>query len=396
MKKATLILISILLAVFAFVSCDNVVDYVFDFYHVTSVVLDKSNITIYLGEEDTLTATILPDNATKKSVTWSSNLPEIANVDENGKVVAHSVGEATITVKTDDEGLTATCKVTVKQVNPKAMPLTFKFQDGGDVTIRKGLASGNPGVVRYSIDGSEKENVTYGVAINVGAGEKISFYRDLDHDLGDGDYITIDCDGDCNVYGNVMSLIKSEGFEDLTEVPEYAFYNLFNHNVDMTNDSELDLVLPATKLNNWCYANMFTICSGLTRAPMLPATTLAEYCYAGMFNDCSHIEVAPDLPAKTLEEGCYWSMFGNCSGLTAAPILPAETLVVDCYSHMFEGCEKLNSIICLATTKLSENKCTVDWLKDVAAEGTFRTPSTTGWDVNDPSAIPPGWLRDRP
>ena len=396
MKKVTLILISILLAVFAFVSCDNAVDYVFDFFHVTSVVLDKSNITIYLGEEDTLTATILPDYATKKSVTWSSNLPEIANVDENGKVVAHHVGEATITVKTDDEGLTATCKVTVKQDNPKDIPLTFKFPSGGNVKIKKGTSIGNPGTVRYSINDGEKTNVVYGDNIAVPNEGKISFFRDLDHVPSDGDYITIECDVDCYVYGNVMSLIKSEGFADLTEVPEYAFYNLFNHNVYMKNYAQYDLVLPAKKLGTHCYANMFTYCTGLTRAPILPATTLAEYCYAGMFNNCSNITVAPDLPAKALEEGCYFSMFGNCSGLTAAPILPAETLVVDCYSHMFEGSVKLNSIICLATKKLSDNKCTVDWLKDVAAEGTFRTPSTTGWDVNNPSGIPSGWTRDRP
>ena len=396
MKKATLILISILLAVFAFVSCDNVVDYVFDFYHVTSVVLDKSNITIYLGEEDTLTATILPDNATKKSVTWSSDLPGIANVDENGKVVAHSVGEATITVKTDDEGLTATCKVTVKQVNPKDIPLTFKFPSGGNVKIKKGTLIGDPGTVRYSINDGEKHDVEYGTAINVDAGKKISFFRDLDHDPSYGDYITFDCDEECYVYGNVMSLIKSVGFEELTEVPEYAFHYLFNHNVYMKNDSTLDLVLPAVKLNDWCYANMFDYCSGLTRAPMLPATTLAEYCYAGMFNDCSHIEVAPDLPAKTLELGCYFSMFGKCSGLTAAPILPAETLVVDCYSHMFEGCINLSSITCLATSISPKNKCTDHWLLDVADTGTFKTPSTTGWDVNNPSGIPSGWERDRP
>lgn len=82
-------------------------------YPVESVSLDKTSYEMAIGDEVTLTATVTPDNATNKSVTWSSSDIAVATVD-NGKVTAVSPGEATITVTTEDGGKTAICKVTVK------------------------------------------------------------------------------------------------------------------------------------------------------------------------------------------------------------------------------------------------------------------------------------------
>ena len=80
---------------------------------VASVSLDKATLTMKDGEEQTLTATILPENADDKSVSWSSSAPDVASVDQNGKVTAIKKGTATITVTTVDGGKTATCEVTV-------------------------------------------------------------------------------------------------------------------------------------------------------------------------------------------------------------------------------------------------------------------------------------------
>ena len=68
-----------------------------------------------VGEENKLVATVTPEAATNKEVTWSSNNPEVATVDQNGKVVAQKPGNATITVTTKDGNKTATCEVTVKE-----------------------------------------------------------------------------------------------------------------------------------------------------------------------------------------------------------------------------------------------------------------------------------------
>ncbi|MGE5396098.1 MAG: Ig-like domain-containing protein, partial [Chitinophagales bacterium] len=80
---------------------------------VTGVVVDTTSLNLIEGESSTLTATVSPDNATNKAVTWSSNNEAAATVDQAGKVTAVAAGTATITVKTEDGSFTANCAVTV-------------------------------------------------------------------------------------------------------------------------------------------------------------------------------------------------------------------------------------------------------------------------------------------
>ena len=83
--------------------------------HVTDVTLNKTSVTLTVGEELTLTVTVNPDNATNDCVTWSSSNPSVASV-KRGKVTALKTGITTITVKSNDGGKTATCEVTVAPV----------------------------------------------------------------------------------------------------------------------------------------------------------------------------------------------------------------------------------------------------------------------------------------
>ena len=87
---------------------------------VQSVSLDKTSLNLNVGENSTLVATILPENADNKAVSWSSSDTAIATVDASGKVTAVAAGSAVITVTTTDGGKTATCIVTV--ANP-AVPV---------------------------------------------------------------------------------------------------------------------------------------------------------------------------------------------------------------------------------------------------------------------------------
>lgn len=80
--------------------------------HVTKVELDKTTAIVSIGGTETLTATITPDDATNKNLTWSSSNEAVATV-ANGVVKGVSVGDATITVTTVDGSKTATCTVTV-------------------------------------------------------------------------------------------------------------------------------------------------------------------------------------------------------------------------------------------------------------------------------------------
>ena len=64
---------------------------------VTGISLDIPTFTLTVGEDHTLKATVLPDNATDKTVTWTSSSDVIATVSNIGKVIAISKGTAIIT-----------------------------------------------------------------------------------------------------------------------------------------------------------------------------------------------------------------------------------------------------------------------------------------------------------
>ena len=81
---------------------------------VTNITLDKTELSLYTGDSETLTATIEPGDATNKTVTWSSDKPGVAAVDASGKVTAKAAGKATITAMADG-GKTATCVVKVRK-----------------------------------------------------------------------------------------------------------------------------------------------------------------------------------------------------------------------------------------------------------------------------------------
>lgn len=90
----------------------------YDYTKVTSVVLDKTEITLEIGSSDTLTATINPANAKYKNVTWSVEDSSIVSVNK-GKLTANKIGTTTVTVTSDDQSKIATCKVIVTDKIPQ-------------------------------------------------------------------------------------------------------------------------------------------------------------------------------------------------------------------------------------------------------------------------------------
>ena len=105
------------------------------YIEVSSVELEKSEVSLRAGETVTLTATVNPDNATDKAVTWSSSDQTIAIV-SNGVVIAKKVGETTITAKAGDK--TATCRITVVATEVTSVTLdktTASLRAGETVTL---------------------------------------------------------------------------------------------------------------------------------------------------------------------------------------------------------------------------------------------------------------------
>jgi uncharacterized protein YjdB len=87
---------------------------------VTGIRLNKDSISLAIDGEETLKATVLPENASIKTVFWSSDNEAIATVDQNGKVKGISIGATVITATTLEGGFEATSHVTV--VNAYTLP----------------------------------------------------------------------------------------------------------------------------------------------------------------------------------------------------------------------------------------------------------------------------------
>ena len=93
----------------------------FDNIEITGITLNKSTVTITEGETETLVATIIPSNATDKTITWKTSNSAVATV-SNGVVTAVKAGTATITATAG--GYSATCVVTVEAKEEPEEPLT--------------------------------------------------------------------------------------------------------------------------------------------------------------------------------------------------------------------------------------------------------------------------------
>jgi uncharacterized protein YjdB len=128
---------------------------------ITGITLDKDAADLAEGEDVVLTATITPDNASDKSVIWSSDTPAVATVDETGKVTAKKAGTAKITATatngtadtTDD--LKAVCTVTVIEakvdITDIALDKTASIVEGNTLTL----------TATVSPDGATDKTVTW-------------------------------------------------------------------------------------------------------------------------------------------------------------------------------------------------------------------------------------------
>lgn len=141
--------------------------------------------------------------------------------------------------------------------------------------------------------------------------------------------------------------------------------------------------------NFYLYGNIMSLISGDSFSN---ADTLATgYTFYQFFKGTGVVNAENlIMPATTLTERCYYQMFSGCTSLTTAPALPATTLATTCYQGMFYGCTNLNSITCLATDIPTSN-CTQNWVKGVAASGTFtKAASMSSWTTGT-GGIPSNW-----
>jgi len=147
--------------------------------NVSGVSISKSSLNLKVGESDTLTATVKPNNATNKTVTWSSSNNNVATV-TNGKVVAVGKGTATITVTAS--GKTATCTVTVTEevkvdptvdvnsVSISKSSLNLKIGESDTLTATINPDNATDKTMTWSSSNNSVATVTNGKVVAVGKG----------------------------------------------------------------------------------------------------------------------------------------------------------------------------------------------------------------------------------
>ncbi|MBM6777602.1 Ig-like domain-containing protein [Collinsella tanakaei] len=109
---------------------------------VSGVTLNKTELALKVDESVVLKATVLPENALNKKVTWKSSDTKVATVDANGKVAAVAPGTATITVTTEDGNKTATCMVKVGD------QLVITFVTNGGTAVKSQVVNEGERAVR--------------------------------------------------------------------------------------------------------------------------------------------------------------------------------------------------------------------------------------------------------
>jgi len=125
---------------------------------VTGVTLNKSNLSLNMGSSETLTATVAPENATNKAVTWSSSNEAIATVTTNGVVTAVAAGSTTITVTTADGGKETKCSVDVNDPSLSTLSGTVTISPSGTVAVNTELTATYSGTEAVSFQWKKDGN----------------------------------------------------------------------------------------------------------------------------------------------------------------------------------------------------------------------------------------------
>ena len=122
--------------------------------HVTSVVLSETDLKLYPDETHTLTAEVTPDNATYKTIEWSSSSPEVATVNE-GVITPVNIGTTVIVAKAD--GISASCNVSIIE-----RPQPIAFQEKNNVVTKSSVGyTWTPSVEFYVGKGNKLEDQVY-------------------------------------------------------------------------------------------------------------------------------------------------------------------------------------------------------------------------------------------
>ena len=369
---------------------------------VTGVTLSENSITINRFETYTLSATVLPNNATNKNVTWSSSNVNVATVDSNGVVSSVASGSATITVTTVDGGYTAQCSVSV--TNRYAYFTLVSLADNNTFTLKNGSTAARN--LSYSLD----DGTTWSsFSLATGATQTIATINSGDTIImkGSNQQLANEYNKGCyfrgtqnyEVEGNISSLIRNNDTDTQITGGTFHFAQLFSGDTHLISAENLKVV--STTLYKSSFNGTFRSCTNLQKAPDLSIpTTLGQETYSSMFEACTSMSHPPTvLSATTAELSSYKRMFcmdrSNqvTAQMTKSPIMignfGSETSVAKDF-EVFKGNGSLTEIKCFWTNDSGSFGNLASWMNNVSSSGTFYKRSTQTF-TNGVNGIPTTW-----
>lgn len=203
---------------------------------VTGVSLNSSSLDVNVGSIAELIPTVEPANASNKSVIWSSSNEGIATV-VNGTVTAHNIGEAIITVTTNDGGYTATCTVNVVQkVTGVELDLTeLVLAEGENDTLSISVLPSDAAnkIVTWTSSNTNVATVTNGTVSAVSEGTSVITVRTVDGGYTDSCAVTVKS---AQIESSVYSVDRQTGYlkgVDIATSVSTLKSNLANDAVDI-------------------------------------------------------------------------------------------------------------------------------------------------------------------
>lgn len=126
----------------------------------TGIILDRTELELEVGQAATVKATVIPSNATNKTITWSENGSSLLYINDKGGITAYREGKAVITAKTSN-GIIATCTVTIK---PKTIlpsyiyinEMALEVAEGEKVTFTASVSPKNAANSSLTWESSDK------------------------------------------------------------------------------------------------------------------------------------------------------------------------------------------------------------------------------------------------
>ena len=282
---------------------------------VKDIVVDKNDITLEIGDEDKITATVTPDDATDKGVTYESSDETVVKVDENGNIEAVGEGTAIITVTSEyDESIKETVTVTVKKPDVPVKDIVveedaFELEIGGKDKINVTVTPDDATDKGVTFESSDETVVKVDENGNIEA-------------VGEGTAtITVTSEYDESIKETVTVTVKKPQEPDIPDTPEepeyvitvpemLSLYTGETKNLGVTITPDDGTVKPVYKIENTDIATVDA--DGNVKALKVGVTTLSVDFGGG---DIRVIPVRVTAAPVVTPEKTHYVCFGKTDGI---------------------------------------------------------------------------------